>query len=464
MLEAWNKCNDAFMGSDTVKSKRDTYLPPTSGMRQDGFGKGDTAGEQSYQAYLTRAYFPDVFAEAVETAIGVMHRKPAIINVTPKLEVMLERASSTGEDLQMLLRRINALQLRSGRLALLGDIEVGTDNLPRPTIKIYSERSAYNWDECKLASGEGLSLRFVALDESGYELQTNFEWEHKDRTRLLALINPETKQLAVKDENGEIPSNAVYGYAELEDNDDFAKAQYDIVNAQGTTLDQIPLVFINSKDLNPSPDKPPLEGLADLMFTIYRGEADYRQHIFEQSQDTLVRIGANGDEEEVRIGSGALIDVPINGDAKFIGVNSQGLTEQRTALENDYKKAEAKSSKLMSQAGEGAESGEALRIRVAAQTATLPQIAEAGAQGLTTVLKQLAVLLGDNPDDIIVTPNKEFTDTSGNAQTLTGIVTAKFQGAPISDESIHAWMVENKFTSKTYEEEIALINAEEPRV
>ncbi|MBD4208505.1 hypothetical protein GUH47_21445, partial [Xanthomonas citri pv. citri] len=45
---------------------------------------------------------------------------------------------------------------------------------------------------------------------------------------------------------------------------------------RGKTLNRIPFVFINSKDIVARPDDPPLLGLVNLALAIYRGDADYR--------------------------------------------------------------------------------------------------------------------------------------------------------------------------------------------
>ena len=106
------------------------------------------------------------------------------------------------------------------------------------------------------------------------------------------------------------------------------------------TLPFIPFVFCNSDSTCLDPTKPPYLDLVYLSLAIYRGEADYRQSLFMQGQDTLVISGALMGQESgvqsVQVGaSGGIYFSSSEGKAEFIGVNSQGLSEQRTALEND---------------------------------------------------------------------------------------------------------------------------------
>lgn len=463
MQDAWRTCRDCLAGQSAIKKQRDRYLPPTSGMVLDGFGEPSKIGEKAYQAYLMRAFFPEIFEDAVETAIGIMHRKPAVIQLPPRMEKLMTRATDDGEDLQMLLRRINSEQLISGRLGILGDLRTVAGGAAEPIVVIYRDLAIYNWDDRHRDDNES-GLRFVALDESGNELQDDMSWKWVNRSRILGLIDPSTEMLATYNEDGSLPANVIYGYVELEETEEFSGEKFTPVNSQGTTIGSIPFCFINSIDMSSTPDKPPLQSVANLSLAIYRAEADYRQNLFMQGQDTLVRIGMVTDESEpVRTGAGACIDVPINGDAKYIGVSGSGLTEQRESLKLDYERAEAKTAKLLAKSS-SAESGEALAIRMASQTATLPQIAKTGAAALQTVLRQLAELLNENPEDVIVEPNLEFADKAADANSLLTLVQSKLQGAPISDQSIHAYMVQNDFTTMTYEEELALISGEEPRL
>lgn len=454
MLSKWELGRDSYAGEDAIKAAGRIYLPPTSGQIADGvINDPNSPGGKAYEAYKTRALYPDIFSDAVEAAIGIMHREPAQIDLPPVLEPMRGSANLLGETLQMVLRKINARQLITGRLGLLGDIR--TDGgLDRPVLVIYNELAIRNWDDTAI-SDDDVDVRLVVLDESGYEMGPQLSWEYRNRYRILGLV----------DNEGQLSDSGVYGFGLFDEDSNVLGAQLDIPQIKGQVLNKIPFTFINSKDLSPSPDKPPMDGLAKLCLAIYRGEADYRQNLFMQGQDTLVRIGVIGDDDgPVRTGAGARIDVPADGDAKYIGVNSQGLPEQRIALENDYNRAIRKSGQLIDSTSRAKESGDALRIRIAAQTATLPQIALTGAAGLERVLRGLATWYGADPDAVKVTPNLEFTEADLNGQTLVQIVQAKMLGAKLSDESIHEYMRDNGFTKQSYEDELARLEVEAPAI
>ena len=230
---------------------------------------------------------------------------------------------------------------------------------------------------------------------------------------------------------------------------------------RGRTLEEIPFVFINSRDIVPQPDKPPLIGLARLALALYRGEADYRQSLHVQGQDTLFVRGASADQQsDMRLGVGVVNFLPEDGGAEFVGIGSAGLPEQRLAIENDLRKAETMGSRLLATGGRQAESGEALKVRVAAQTATLNQIARTGAFGLESLLKVAARWVGADPEDVRVEPNLEFADDALSARSLHDLMAAKEKGAPLSLQSIHRLLAQKDLTAFSFEEEVARMKGE----
>lgn len=464
--DVWRLCKDCYEGEDVVKFRRELYLPPTGGQLIDGAGKIDTLGENNYRAYVKRAHFPDVFADAVEDLLGLMYRDEPLFELPPKLEALLSRASYMGETLPMIMKRASLYQLITGRLAVLGDIMIDKDGLPQPVLTLYEGDKVVNWDDVMVEQASS-ALRFVVLDESDNELTDDYTWKYQWRYRVIGLAGQDNRIVPYVDENGNRRlAPGTVGFDVLEDTNALAEAVLKPMNLQGQTLESVPMVFINSKDLSSVPSRPPLLGLAHLNMTIYRGEADYRQALHMTGQDTLVKIGTgygSDDGETVRVGAGAMIEVPIGGDAKFIGINSQGIPEQRQALQRDYERAKEKASKLFSSAS-SRESGEALKIRMASQTASPAQMLQTVAAGFEAVLKTLAVWFGEDPEKVSIRVNTDFSGAAFEAQNMLFIAQAKMAGAPISDESIHEWLVSQGMTTKTYEEEQSAIESEAPKL
>lgn len=455
--QAWVECRDAYEGEAQVKSKTFVYLPATDGQNIDGAqSRAPTSpGWLAYQAYLTRSVFPDYMEIGVHKMLGLLHSRPAIIEVPDRLKALLKKATPTGDPIEHLLRRINEEQLITGRCGLLLDFDQqATLGEPELWMALYQAEAIINWDQGAKTELKRPVTNLVILNETEMQRDADFDWKEVEQYRMLVLGDP------TANEASGIYQQALFSEANG-GSKQFDSSKLITPSIRGRALDHIPFQFINSKDINANPDKPPYWGLARLCYTIYRGEADYRQNLFMQGQDTLVRVGYILDEE-ARTGAGAIIDVPQGGDAKYIGVDGKGLTEQRQALENDRLKAGQGAGELANRNTKTAESGDALQIRVAALTASLTTIALAGAAGLERTLKSAATWLGVDPDDVRVLPNLEFADEAFGTKELVEMMTAKNMGAPISNKSIHQVLQDRGWTRLSLEEELGEIEGEEP--
>jgi len=466
---------DLYDGERAVKAKRDVYLPPTPSMILDGFGTGSKAvGEVIYEGYLKRALFPEFVNDAVQVLVGMLNHKQANIEVPKVMEPLLQDCTVQHESVYDLLRRIHTEQLITGRIGLLADLPSAPTVTPTaadgnaapsvvlPYIASYVAEAVRNWDEAE--SQEGYSAcNLVVLNESGFTREADFTWKTFKKYRVL--------QLGALGPNEDDTGGAPYRMGVFDDRVGALSYSEEAMVPpmyRGKTLTEIPFVFANTRDLMGTPDLPPLEGLGKHVLAIYRGEADYRQALFMTGQDTLVVIGgtrepdgtAGVDDGAVRTGAGSRIDVDINGDAKYIGVNSEGLGEMRSSLENDRKYAQMKSGQLM-EGKSKQESGEAMKTRLTAQTATLNQIALTSGKALENILKIIARWIGANDEEVKVTPNMEFGELSLTATDIKGLMEARLTGAPLSKKSIHALMVEKRLTSMTYEEEMEQIAEED---
>jgi hypothetical protein len=430
----WEKMEDCYRGEHAIKEKGLLYLPATPGQLIDGMDVGKD-GYKNYCAYKLRARFPDFVAQAIEAMLGTLHRKPPTIQLPAKMKSLLERATIRGESMNMLLRRINLNQLKTGRLGLLADVPDGASADVLPYVVMYDADDILNWDDRQKSA-----LEMAVVDESTYVRTDALNWEYVEQYRVLMLENGRYHTALFKES--------------------FNQESLLEPSLAGRSLSQLPFVIVNSKDIVADPDDPPLLGLAELALSVYKGEADYRQALFMQGQDTLVVVGGVGQDGDVRAGAGARIEVGMGGDAKYIGVSSGGVPEMRTALENDRQEAAEIGGRLLDTTGRKGESGESLRIRVSARTASLNQIALSGAEGLQTILRIIAEWVGSNPAEVIVTPNMDFANDTIDGTTLVEYMTAKNLGAPLSIKSIHALLKDRELTKLTYEEEMAEIDSE----
>lgn len=458
-LAEWIQMADTYAGERAVKSKRLDYLPATEGMVQDGMTTPTAPGWKDYEAYLLRAVYHDLVKEAVKAMVGILHDKPAVFKLPKKLEGMLTKATIQGEGLQMLLRRINVAQFVYGRCGLLCDAPQGVDaDKATPYLSFYNPERIINWDAGKLNEGMN-ELDLVVLDEGGYRRE-GFTWKTERKYRIL------TRGGEVELESGweRPPVGAPFGVAvKVNDTSMPILADFIYPSIAGKTLDKIPFIFIGANDLVPEPEISPLLGLSNLALAIYRAEADYRQTLYLQGQNTLVIIGGAVDEaapSQLRVGNKGVIDLKIGGDAKYIGVSAAGLGEMRQSLMNDKLRAAQEGSAFLDIASDAGQSGEALRIRVAARTTTISSVAKCAGAGLEQALKYCAEWVGEDPDEVSVEPATDFDDQTVAGAALLAFMQAKQLGLPLSLRSMHRMMKINDMTEMDFDEENEQIEAE----
>lgn len=449
-----------YAGERAVKAERDLYLPPTAGHRANGFGRnalsGNAAsGEAAYQAYMHRAVFYGFTRDAVAGLLGLIHRKPGTVVVPPALEPMLDSMTAQGESVHLLWRRITEAQLRKSRLGLLVDMPSGGNADALPYVALYDAQSVINWDDGIRDQGRQ-ALELVVLDESGFARAANFQWDYRKQYRVLAMSNVVASITSV---DQDASAEGVYMFGVASDRGEVPAF------VSSMTLDAIPFVFVNANDTCAEPDQPALLNLANLDLAVYRGQADYRQALYLQGQDTLVCVGRTKTQMDLPVGAGAVLDVPAGGDAKFIGVAAAGIGEQRQALEADIARAMMVSVQMLDTSG-GAESGEALRVRVSARTASLASLQHTAAQAIKDCLVHAGkwLRLPDSDLEMIeVTPNLDFAEGTVDASSVNALIDAIAKGAPLSMRSFHAWLQQKGYTTKDFDQEMLEVG-EDPGV
>ncbi len=452
-VDDWRQMRDTYEGQRTVKDAEFTYLYPTSSMILDGaLDNTKSTGYANYTAYKRRAVFPDLVHLAAHTMVGLIMKDSSEYVLPASMEALIESCSKEGWTLEALHRHILLEQLVYGRTGLAIDF---SDSNDLPFFVPFQAEHIRNWDYFNVP-GDVNNLSLVVTVENTRErgdaaAGTGYEWTLRDRYRAMELDADGTYfTYTVTEGESEDSNNVIPVYPEY----------------RGNTLDFIPFTIIGAQDLAITPGPIPLIGISNAALSIYCGEADFRQTLHMTGQDTLVISGvADGsddddDQEQTRVGATAVIELPVDGDAKYIGITGEGLTEQRQALDDDYKRASAEGSRLLENTAAQAESGEALKVRVAAKTTTLNTVAVVGAAGLEAALRQMAIIMGVDPDEVRIEPNTDFVEDTLSGQDIAQMMEAKENGAPISYRTIHENLRDKDWTKYTFEEEMAEISSE----
>lgn len=423
----WELMRDAVRGETAIKAKGEAYLP-----RPGGFTRTQ-AGSAMYDRYRLRAEFPEITGPTIRGMVGVIHRKEAQVEMPPAMEPLWERATADGLPLEALHRRITSEVLTTGRYGLLADASAaGSDT---PFLAGYSAESLINWSDAR---------DFYALDEGG-KVRDGFSWKHEKRVRVLELINGAYVQ-------------RVYSGAEL------AEAEDVIPTGRGAVpLAAIPFVVIGPRDLSVPPQDPPILGVGRAALASYQLAADYRWQLFMTGQETLFVI--NGDAPET-VGAGVVVTLRgsegVVPDAKYVGPAGTGIEAHRLAIQDKGDDAVAAGARMFEAGGSSQESGEARKIRYAAQTATLTSIAQTSAQGLEAGLRNVATMMGLDPSKVTVTPDLSFLEGGLSAQEIDALVKT-WQAGAISYGTLHENLRRGEIIGNeiSADDELAAIEAED---
>ncbi|MFC5385178.1 DUF4055 domain-containing protein [Aquamicrobium segne] len=443
-LPSWTLLRDSFEGEDDIKARGETYLPTKTGIEALAL-KDPARAAKAYDAYKLRAEFPDLVALTVRGAVGTMLDKAAVIELPSELEPLREKATRDGLTLEALHRRIATEVMLTGRYGVLpGIAQDGT-----PYLAGYIAESIINWDQDANNVAD-----FVVLDESGYvrNRETN-EWDTVEKYRECFVENGRYgARVWTKGEKGWIAGEVV-----------------EATDRKRNPLSILPLVFIGSNDLTPEPDDVPLYGLAKLAVRIYRMDADLATSLHMTSEPTPMVSGYDDPAEAIKngkvpqgIGASTLWVLPQGGDGKFLEFNGPGIEKQLDVIQKNYDRAVMFGAQMLADQGRAQESGEAKRVRLDSQHATLKGIAMTSAAGLEKALKNTAVWIGADPSKVSVVPNLDFFDHTLSGQEIDALVRA-WQAGAMSWRSLAGRLQKGGVIpdDRTPEEELELIDQDD---
>lgn len=436
----WCKQRDCFSGEDTIKCKDETYLKKTAGMRNC------SDGHKRYEHYKDWAIFYE-YPQAIGSDIfGLLNKEPAMIDVEDNQFLLdwLDNVDQAGANIQGLIQNINQEQIQVGRVGYLVDVTDGTSPVPR--VVKYKAECILDWNYTTREDGKQ-KLAYVLLNETGIELNTKTgEWDEKPQFRVCRL-----------DANGNYITYLVEDCGNLMLDKDFeAIENVAMPNVSGNTLDFVPFVFANSTHNMASIENGIMLPICNMSLALYKSEADLRQQVHEQGEQTLALMGFTeymADNVSIPLGSGAVLATsatPQEADAKYIGIDGNTI-EQCKEIQNDLHK------RIISQGVNilegGNDSGYALSIKMTTKTANIKGLALTcgrAIEQMLTIIKDWFNLTVE----VSVKPNTDFADTVINAKEIGDYWSSIQMGAPLSEKSCHAWARRNNFTEMTYQQEM----------
>ena len=385
---------DATAGEEAVKNPavRKLYLP--------GFDPEDNG---RYELLIKRAYYVNYCQRMLSNFCGAAFRNPPKIELPAAIEYMRENADGAGSSIEQMMSKAFNDVAQTGNYGILAEyskVPEGAsedDRGPlgiRASLAAYSYESIINWNEEKVGGNTVRTL--TVLHETARIPVDEYTFTLENQYRVLRLVDG-VYETGLYLEDGTIVEEAIRP------------------TQQKAPMNTIPFFNIGSVDNKPTVDMPLLFPAAVINLAHYRNTADYEEGLHMTGQGTPhIDAGPNTTAAQfeamnpngVRIGArdgiitqGGSFEI-VQQDSPAAGL--AGLAEKVEQLKD------AVSAIAMTTSSN--KTAETAKIEASGETSQLSTIVTNIEDAFTAALKEVAKYEGANPDEVVVTLNRDFFD------------------------------------------------------
>jgi hypothetical protein len=397
----WQRCRDAYMGDEAIKSRGTAYLPKPSGMK-----------DNEYKAYLTRALYYETVGRTIDGFVGAISRVDPVVNVPARLEPMVRNATLDGLTFAELSKLLCGENLLQGRGGLLVDWNEKTQ---MPYLAFYPVESITNWSDDR-----------VILQETVYEADPD------DKFKQIAI--DQYRELSV--EGGVYVAN-IWRRGGSEIGSEFYIHETHTPSRRGVYLSKLPFVWLSTFGNSERVEAPPLLGLVNVSLSHFRNSADHEHGLHYSGLPTLVVTGASDQEQEIRVGSmSAIMLTDVNAKVYYAEFSGQGLKSIENALAAKERQMAVLGATAFDNGPNGVEAAETARIRTSGQTSLLMGVTTS-VEATLQIAMSLAAWWAGAEGPVEITLNRDFSDIRLDGQTLTALVAAYQSGALSLSQFLH---------------------------
>lgn len=378
------KIRDVIDGAEAINDAGVAYLPKL---------KGQT--DEEYAAYKSRALFMNITARIVNTNIGMMTRRSPTISFPERMRSYFEDTLDNIAFIELYRFLVREL-LTIGHVGVYLDI---VDNKPTP-VRVKSD-DLVNW-----TFKDGILNNVVIRIESS-----------SDNDLLHTKI--------VTHYHLYLDIDGVFKVDEYEDEELLGTT---IPTIKGQTLKFIPIIVGTPFSIDIEPIRSPIQDIAEINLSHYRTSADLEHGRHFTALPTPVITGGKPDAK-ITIGSTKAIVIPEpKAKAFYMEFLGQGLQSLENALKEKQAQMAQFSARLMDTSTRGSEAEGTVRLRHAADAATLYDITVAAESILNNVYKMIATWLGLDVNEVKISLNKDFLETKLSPAELRELVKAFIDG------------------------------------
>lgn len=423
-LALWKRCRDASEGQEAIHKAGADYLPALA---------DQTSAE--YKAYKMRACFYNATWRTIAGLQGMIFRKPAVVEVVPVVQTMLEDVSLCGENLHMFTLEVLEECLTVGRVGIFVDYPTidpihttEADSLLlglRPILKQYMTESIINWK--KSVIGNRCVLSMVVLSEEVSAIgKDEFDIVETAQYRVLdlfPLVKPDgTTQLVYR-----------VRVFTVSDKDEDVLMSTDFPQIKGKYLDTIPFFVIGTDSVEICPDSPPLIDLVDINLSHYRTTADYEHGCHFTGLPTPVISGYTPEKEGQSFGIGSMtawVFPRADAKASFLEFTGTGLKALEANLTRKETQMAVLGARMLESKQSNGDSQGGAALNMGGEQSLLASISQAASIGIERALSMFSKFAGTD-QTAKFRLNKDFFPMPMSALNLTALV-ASWQNGAIS--------------------------------
>lgn len=389
--------------------------------------------DHEYEAYRQRGVYFNVTKKTTEAMIGAALRKPYVTDVQ---DVLCDDDLTLHELVSQILRGI----LLEGKVGLLTD---WCDDEQSPKIIMYGNHHITNW-----RSDDSL----VVFQEMVYEEDPRDPYE---------LVQVEQyRECFIDDETG------VYTVRLWrQEGSGTTKSKWVVVDEfvpmrRGQPLDFIPFTFINPFDTSQANHPPVMLNMAQLNISHFKSVVDIEHgcHFTALPQPWIAGEFSEDQGAEVVIGSTFPWIMENDSKVGYLEFTGAGLQKVQERITNKEEQMAVLGTQLL--ARKGVEAAESLRIRSAAETATLNNVVNAVESGIQQSLTHYNFWMGSE-QDAEFEMNRDFSGRVLTAPEMKSLMDLYLAGT-ISQETFLENLFEGEIAPEV-QEEMTRLEADESK-
>jgi len=411
-LKSWQRTRDAVKGTVAVKAKKQEYLPVPDA---ESYDERQGVSTVRYKQYIKRALFTNFTGRTKNALVGAAFRKEPSLELPTQLEYLEEDATGDGLGLIQLSKDELSNILETGRTFLLVDYPQAEEGLSaedvsrldlRASIIPYTAEQVINWKTSVMAGRKVLTLVVLAEEYS----KGDDEFSHDTDTQY--------RVLRLREEG--------YSQQIYRDNEPYTDEVFPR-KSDGTIWEEIPGIFVGSKNNDATIDDAPLSDIADVNIAHYQNSADYEESCFLTGQPTLflthslsmdqwLEYNPNG----IKLGSRSGFVLGETGSAQLLQANPNSLVLE--AMKAKEAAMVAIGARIITDRA-GNETAEGARIRFASENSVLGDIVQNLSMGIQKCVEWVGEFMGASDSEAEFEINREFYDKTVDPQMLMSMVT-----------------------------------------